>query len=86
MLAVATAVEGSAGYLAMEQITWNAGRAQGHVRAPTYRHYDAPRAAQRTVVPDSGTDQLVGLSGRMDITIADGKHFYDFEYSLVPAP
>jgi len=34
------------------------------------------------VVPDSGTGQLQGISGTMKITIADGKHFYDFDYSL----
>ena len=35
-----------------------------------------------TVVPDSGTAQLVGLTGKMDIQIADGKHSYDFAYTL----
>ncbi len=35
-----------------------------------------------TVVPDSGTDQLVGLTGKMTITITDGKHLDDFEYML----
>ena len=35
-----------------------------------------------TVVPDSGTDELQGLTGTMDIKIDNGKHFYDFEYSL----
>ena len=36
-----------------------------------------------TVVPDSGTDQLTGIAGKMSITIdKDGKHFYDFEYTL----
>jgi Protein of unknown function (DUF3224) len=34
------------------------------------------------VVPDSGTGELVGLDGKMAIKIDDGKHFYDFEYSL----
>ena len=33
-------------------------------------------------VPDSGTDQLIGLTGSMTIKIADGKHSYDFAYSL----
>ena len=33
-------------------------------------------------VPDSGTDQLVGLSGTMMITIAEGRHSYDFEYTI----
>jgi Protein of unknown function (DUF3224). len=35
-----------------------------------------------TVVPDSGTNQLTGLTGKMMIEIADGKHFYDFEFEL----
>lgn len=34
------------------------------------------------VVPDSGTDALEGLSGSMRIIIADGKHSYDFNYTL----
>jgi hypothetical protein len=36
-----------------------------------------------SVVPDSGTDELVGLAGRMTINIIDGKHFCDFDYTLV---
>ena len=35
------------------------------------------------VAPDSGTGQLTGITGKMDIKVAaDGKHTYDFEYSL----
>jgi hypothetical protein len=34
------------------------------------------------VVPDSGTGQLTGLTGTMNVLIADGKHSYDFNYSL----
>lgn len=43
------------------------------------------RGAQQlsiTVVPDSGTDELSGISGRFKIEIVEGKHFYEFEYSL----
>jgi hypothetical protein len=39
-----------------------------------------------TVVPDSGTEQLVGLKGTLTIIIAGGKHSYEFEYSLPGAP
>jgi hypothetical protein len=39
-----------------------------------------------SVVPDSGTGQLVGVSGIMTIKIADGKHSYDFEYTLTENP
>jgi hypothetical protein len=35
-----------------------------------------------TVVPDSGTDALAGLTGTMQILIEDGKHSYIFDYSL----
>jgi len=38
-----------------------------------------------TVVPDSGTGQLAGLAGKMTITIVDGKHLYDLEYTLADA-
>ena len=38
------------------------------------------------VVPGSGTDQLQGLSGTMEIIIADGKHSYDFSYTLPSQP
>lgn len=39
-----------------------------------------------TVVPDSGTEELAGLSGRMNIIITDGKHSYELEYTLDPTP
>jgi len=34
------------------------------------------------VVPDSGTGELVGIAGQFNIIIADGKHSYEFKYSL----
>jgi len=37
-----------------------------------------------TVVPDSGTGQLAGITGTMTIKIVDKKHFYDFDYTLPP--
>jgi hypothetical protein len=38
------------------------------------------------VVPDSGTGELVGLAGQMAITIANGKHSYELEYTLPTGP
>jgi len=35
-----------------------------------------------TVVPESGTGELVGLDGKMIIKIEGGKHYYDFDYSF----
>jgi len=74
---------GSAVYVAIERVT---GTLQG--RSGTFvmvHHGTITRDAQQltiTVVPDSGTDQLVGLAGTMAINIVDGKHLYDFEYML----
>jgi len=83
MLAAATAVKGSAGYVALEQVTGMLGGRSGSF---VLQHSGTMnRGAQQlsvTVVPDSGTGPLAGLAGTMMITIVDGKHFYDFEYTL----
>ena len=39
-----------------------------------------------TVVPDSGTGELVGLAGKLEIVIADGKHSYEFDYTVPASP
>lgn len=87
MLAVSsTDVQGSAGYVAMELVS---GTLQGRTGSFALQHSGTMnRGAAHlsvTVVPDSGTDELTGLSGRMEIIIAEGKHSYAFEYSL-PQP
>ena len=43
---------------------------------------DASSVVQMLVVPDSGTGELAGLSGRMSIDIVEGKHFYTFDCAL----
>ena len=87
MLAVSSTVAGSAGYVAMEQV---AGTLKGRTGTFALQHTGTMNrgAAQLsvTVVPDSGTGELAGLSGKMDIKITDGKHFYEFDYVLVQAP
>ncbi|MEA2694596.1 MAG: hypothetical protein QOJ16_3983 [Acidobacteriota bacterium] len=83
MLAISTEVKGSAGYVAMERVT---GTLQGRTGTFALQHSGTmTRGVPQlviTVVPDSGTGQLVGLSGKMTINIVDGKHSYDFEYTL----
>ena len=83
MLAVQSDVEGSAGYVAMEQVS---GTLHGRSGTFVLQHSGTmTRGAPQlviTVVPDSGTGQLAGLSGTMTINIADGKHSYDFDYTL----
>lgn len=83
MLAVRTDVEGSAGYVAMERVTATLG---GHRGSFALQHsgtmdHGAPTLSV-TVVPDSGTDGLKGLTGRMDIVVTPGRHDYTFRYTL----
>jgi hypothetical protein len=82
MLAAGTDVKGSAGYVAIERVS---GKLHGHSGTFALQHSGTmTRGAPQlsiTVVPDSGTDQLVGLAGQMTINISDGKHFYEFEYT-----
>jgi hypothetical protein len=83
MLAAGTDIKGSAGYVAMERVN---GTLHGQSGSFALQHSGTMTrgAAQLsvTVVPDSGTGQLAGLSGKMTINIEDGKHLYDFEYTL----
>lgn len=87
MLAVGTAVKGSAGYVALERVTGTLhGRAGTFVLQHSGTMTRGVPTLSVTVVPDSGTDDLVGLAGKLDIQIADGKHSYDFEYILGDRP
>lgn len=83
MLAAGTAVKGSAGYVAIELITGTLhGRKGTFVLQHTGTMTRGAPELSVTVVPDSGTDQLAGLAGKMTITIVNGKHLYDFDYTL----
>jgi hypothetical protein len=88
MLATTTAVQGSAGYVAMEQVSGTLhGRTGTFVLQHTGTMTRGVPQLSVTVVPDSGTGELVGLSGRMEIKIAEGgKHSYELEYSLPATP
>jgi hypothetical protein len=86
MLAVQGEVKGSAGYVAMERITGTLGGRKGSfaLQHSGTMNRGVPGLSV-TVVPDSGTDELTGLSGKMNIIIASGKHSYEFEYSILPS-
>ena len=83
MLSAGTNVKGSAGYVAIERVT---GTLHGKRGSFVLQHSGTMnRGAPSlliTVVPDSGTDDLAGLTGKMAITIVNGSHSYDFEYRL----
>jgi len=83
MLAFRSPVEGSAGYVAMERVT---GTLAGREGSFTLQHNGlmdkgAPSLTV-VVVPDSGTDGLLGLTGSMTIAITPGRHDYQFRYKL----
>jgi hypothetical protein len=84
MLAAGTEVKGSGAYVAIEKVT---GTLHGHSGSFVLQHtgtmtQNVPQLAI-VVVPDSGTGELKGLTGKMAISIAaDGKHSYDLEYTL----
>ena len=81
MLAVRTGVEGSAGYVAIERVVGSLG---GRTGSFALQHSGTMNRGRPellvSVIPDSATDELVGLGGTMTIVIADGKHMYDFSY------
>ena len=83
MLAFRSSVNGSAGYVAMEQVT---GVLQGRQGTFVLQHNGIMNRGNGdlsvSVVPDSGTDDLTGLSGTMRIEVADGKHSYKFDYAF----
>src|SRR5436309_11257727 len=83
MLSAGTAVQGSAGYVALERVS---GALQGRTGTFVLQHHGLmDRGTPHltiTVVPDSGTGELTGISGTMSIEIAEGRHSYDFEHTL----
>ena len=86
MLAAGTAAHGSGVYVAIERVTGTLGERSGtFVFHHTGIMNRGVSSLNVTVAPDSGTDQLVGISGTMEIIIADGKHSYNFTYSLPDA-
>ena len=86
MLTGMTSVKGSAGYVAIEKVS---GTLQGKRGTFILQHTGTMNRGvpqlSITVVPDSGTDELAGLAGTMAIKITDGKHSYEFDYTLAEA-
>src|SRR5262245_1806046 len=83
MLAASTAVEGSGAYVALELVT---GKLNGRRGSFILQHKGTMSKGvykiEVTVVPDSGTDELSGITGTMTIIIEGSKHSYNFDYTL----
>ena len=83
LMAGSESVQGSAGYVAIEKVT---GTLNGR-RGTFYLQHNATMnrgvgELNIVVIPDTGADELTGLSGRMNIIIESGKHSYEFDYEL----
>lgn len=84
MLSAGSPVKGSGAYVAIECVSGTL-----HGRPGTFILHHSGTMSHGAfqldvkVVPDSGTSQLQGLTGSMNIIIKDGKHSYDFAYTLL---
>jgi hypothetical protein len=83
MLSAGTPVGGSAVYVAIERVD---GTLNGRRGTFSLHHTGIMTRGKGelaiSVIPDSGTGDLVGLTGKMSINIVDGNHSYDFEYNI----
>ena len=83
MLSKRSAIEGSAGYVAVEEFTGSIQEKKGSFTLLHTGIMDHGESSLEViVVPDSGTGELEGISGSMKIIITDGKHSYEFEYTI----
>lgn len=83
MLSAMTSTKGSAGYVAIEQVI---GSLSGKTGSFVLQHFGTMNRGKDCllleVVPDSGSGELAGLSGKMLIKVENGKHLYEFEYEV----
>lgn len=83
MLSAGGTVAGSAGYVAIEHVAGTLhGKAGTFVLQHTGTMNRGTPSLRVSVVPDSGTGALTGLSGEFAILIAGGVHSYEFVYEL----
>jgi hypothetical protein len=87
MLSAAGEVKGSAGYVAIERFV---GSLDGRSGSFVLQHFGVMTRGTAelkvSVVPDTGTGELRGIAGRLNIEIKDGRHEYVFEYSFEALP
>jgi hypothetical protein len=83
MLAAHTPVQGSGVYVAIERIR---GSVEGKQGSFVVIHTGIMKRGEPSltisIAPDSGTGELTGISGTMDIQIVEGQHSYTLDYEL----
>ena len=83
MMAGGNEANGARVYVALETVTGKLkGRSGSFILAHRGTMSASGQALSVIIVPDSGTDQLKGIAGSLDIDIRDGKHFYTMDYTL----
>ena len=85
MISAVTDVKGSAAYVAIERIRGSLhGKAGSFVAHHTGVMNRGAQSLSISIVPDSGTGELRGLSGTIAIEIVEKQHHYTFDYALAP--
>ncbi len=83
MLTATTSVDGSAGYVAIERVD---GELDGRSGTFLLQHSGVMSGGEQSltvlVVPDSGTGELEGIAGEMEIIIGEDGHRYQLRYTL----
>ncbi len=83
MLSAMTPTQGSAGYVALEQVVGSLTDKSGSFVLQHFGTMDKGKdRLVLEVVPDSGGGELTGLSGTMVVRVNEGKHYYEFDYEL----
>ena len=84
MVAYGTGAAGSSGAIVgIEKVTGKLGGKSGSFVLAHRGLMDAGKPTYSViVVPGSGTGELTGINGTMDIIIENGKHSYVFDYTL----
>lgn len=83
MISAGDPKNGEAGYVAIEMVTGTlAGKSGGFVLQQTATMHAGGYDLRVIITPGSGTAELTGITGTFTITIANGQHSYDLEYTL----
>jgi hypothetical protein len=86
MLSLLDRATSSGGYVALERVTGTLDGKSGSFALEHNATMDHGKPFLNIiVVPGSGTGDLSGISGTMNIRIDSGKHFYEFDYALPAA-
>ena len=81
MIAAFTGTPGSAGYVAIEHFTGSLdGKSGSFVLQHSGMMNKGDAQLQVTIVPDSGTGELAGISGTLEINNDGGQHSYVLDY------